>query len=300
MEQEAEPTSMGSGSSCCSPCREAACALPAAAPLLQMPQRQEGLAGILRPSESVLPDLGGLPDTALAVDTTVLQRGIASPAMHCFLPADADVRTTLGAPATALWRPALLGIALAKWKRVARLGRAPAGQHAVCETAPATPAALPPQALPVLEAPPQPALSYWKQAGLLATMAHAALPDSPPQSALEGLRFVLSTTGEACQPVAALTALSEGGLQCALTGNAFQLLLQHQDLSFLDTILRNAAVFARMQPHQKGQVVDLLSFRGLHQNFNGQPRHVRVSQAQYISVAAVISLFYFRVPYSFD
>ena len=286
---------MGSVSSCCSPCWQASCDLPAAAPPPQMPQTQEGLAGILQPSASGLPVIGGLPDTALAVDTTVLQRGPASPPMHCFPPANADVHTTLGAPATALWRPALLGIALAKWKRAALLGRAPAGQHAVGEAAPATPAALPQQALSVLEAPPQPALSYWKQAPLLATGAHTALPDSPPQSVLEGLRFVLSTTGEACQPVAALTALSEGGLQCALTGDAFQLLLQLQDLSFLDTILRNAAVFARMQPQQKGQVVDLLSFRGLHQSFNGQPRHVRVSQAQYISVAVVIWLFHFRV-----
>lgn len=96
-------------------------------------------------------------------------------------------------------------------------------------------------------------------------------------SAMKGLIF---STGigshhvmDACD---ALTSMSEGVMQCAVTGDAFEYLLQMQDVSLLDAVLRNVVVFSRMQPHQKGQVMDLLGSRGIHQPFQGQPRHIRV------------------------
>ena len=92
---------------------------------------------------------------------------------------------------------------------------------------------------------------------------------------LHGLRFLLVGVGS-MGFAEALGALAEGQTQCAVTGNAFQDLLQHSDLSVLETVMRSAVVFARMQPHQKGQVVDLLSTRGIHQLFDGQPRHIQV------------------------
>ncbi len=54
-------------------------------------------------------------------------------------------------------------------------------------------------------------------------------------------------------------------------------MLQQDDLSVLETVMRNVVVFARMKSHQKGQVMDLLGERGLHQIFKGQPRLVPVS-----------------------
>ena len=54
-------------------------------------------------------------------------------------------------------------------------------------------------------------------------------------------------------------------------------MLQQDDLSVVETVMRNVVVFARMNSHQKGQVMDLLGERGLHQIFKGQPRHVPVS-----------------------
>ncbi len=69
----------------------------------------------------------------------------------------------------------------------------------------------------------------------------------------------------------------QGQAQCCVTGPAFQHMLQQDDLSVVETVMRNVVVFARMRSHQKGQVMDLLGERGLHQVFKGQPRHVPVS-----------------------
>ena len=65
-------------------------------------------------------------------------------------------------------------------------------------------------------------------------------------------------------------------MQCAVTGDAFELLLQLREASLLETVLRNAVVFSRMQPHQKGQVMDLLGSRGVHQPNVGDTRHIQV------------------------
>ena len=64
-----------------------------------------------------------------------------------------------------------------------------------------------------------------------------------------------------------------------MTGAAFEHLLQLGDLPLLETIMRNVVVFSRMKPHQKGQVVSLLSTRGMHYSNNGQQRHLPVSSA---------------------
>lgn len=74
----------------------------------------------------------------------------------------------------------------------------------------------------------------------------------------------------------ALQSMACGHARCAITGAAFQHLLQLSDLTLLETVLRNAVVFARMKPHQKGQVLDLLSVRGLHQMHQGRARYIPV------------------------
>ena len=77
-------------------------------------------------------------------------------------------------------------------------------------------------------------------------------------------------------PCDAMTAMAEGSMQCAVTGDAFEMLLQMHDVSVLETVMRSAVVFSRMQPHQKGQVMDLLGYRGIHQPHEGDPRHLQV------------------------
>ena len=68
----------------------------------------------------------------------------------------------------------------------------------------------------------------------------------------------------------------QGQVQCCVTGPAFEQLLQLGDLPLLETVMRNVVVFSRMKPHQKGQVMDLLSTRGLHKFVNGQQQHIPV------------------------
>ena len=100
----------------------------------------------------------------------------------------------------------------------------------------------------------------------------AAIPPWPP---LQGFRFSLAGGGS-MGAKEALVGLAEGCMQCAVTGDAFGRLLQFGELSVVETIMRGAVVFSRMQPFHKGQVVDLLSTRGIHQLFDGQPRHIQV------------------------
>ena len=96
------------------------------------------------------------------------------------------------------------------------------------------------------------------------------------QQLLQDLKFMSSGQG-ALAPADALSALAEGQMQCAVTGDAFQFLLHHHDLSLLETVMHSAVVFSRMQPHQKGLVMDLLGTRGIHQIIAGQPLYVEVN-----------------------
>ena len=113
--------------------------------------------------------------------------------------------------------------------------------------------------------------------------SYPVMPESIPMppgkgdkhGTLKGLRFSTSS-GEMCDPSEALSAMAEGQMQCAVTGPALQGLLQLSDLSVLETVMRSAVVFSRMQPHQKGQVMDLLGMMGIHQIFNGQSRFIPV------------------------
>ena len=94
--------------------------------------------------------------------------------------------------------------------------------------------------------------------------------------AADSLSFVDISTGQEADMSQALLALAEGRMQCAVTGNSFEQLLQQSDVSVLELVMRSTIVFARMQPSQKGQVMDLLGRRGIHQMFQGQPRHIQV------------------------
>ena len=94
----------------------------------------------------------------------------------------------------------------------------------------------------------------------------------------DGLRFLLGTgdVRQDAEALRALTNIAEGQAQCAITGAAFEHLLQQEDLSILEAVLQNAVVFARMRPHQKSQVLSLLGASGLHQVFRGRHRHIPV------------------------
>ena len=80
----------------------------------------------------------------------------------------------------------------------------------------------------------------------------------------------------------------QGEAQCCVTGAAFEHMLQLGDLALLETVMRNAVVFSRMKPHQKGQVMDLLGTRGLHQVIDGQRAHLPVSHLLGLPKAVII------------
>jgi magnesium-transporting ATPase (P-type) len=122
-----------------------------------------------------------------------------------------------------------------------------------------------------------PALAKAKS-GLALSETPQPVPPESRRLPLEGLTFVAAGLGN-LNASQALAALAAGQMQCAVTGDALESLLQQRDLSSLETVMSNAVVFSRMQPHQKGQVMDLLSTRGMHQLFDGQPRFIQVPHA---------------------
>ena len=108
---------------------------------------------------------------------------------------------------------------------------------------------------------------------------HCQTPPAAPKPGLAGLRFFQVQGNQDCDGSWALSALAEGQLQCAVTGDALEHMLQLQDTSLLEAVIRNAVVFARMKPHQKGQVMDLLGTAGLYQLLDGQHRRIEVCTA---------------------
>ena len=84
-------------------------------------------------------------------------------------------------------------------------------------------------------------------------------PEDQPQTALE-----------------ALQSIAQGQAQCCVTGQAFEYLVQHAEPAVIESVMRHAVVFARMQSHQKGQVMELLSSRGLDRVVADQQHHIPV------------------------
>ncbi len=84
-------------------------------------------------------------------------------------------------------------------------------------------------------------------------------PEDQPQTALE-----------------ALQGIAQGQAQCCVTGQAFEYLLQHAEPAVIESVMQHAVVFARMQSHQKGQVMELLSSRGLDRVVVDQQQHIPV------------------------
>lgn len=112
---------------------------------------------------------------------------------------------------------------------------------------------------------------------------HNSLPDSSAE--LAGLRFMTTEGQGHLDATDALSALAEGQMQCAVTGAAFERLLQRCDLSAIQTVMQSAVVFSRMQPQQKGEVMDLLSMRGIHRLVEGCPRHIAVHKLSNVLTA---------------
>ena len=131
------------------------------------------------------------------------------------------------------------------------------------------------QALPRFRSPAGSTAPHAVLQGQVATLTQpAGSTSSHPEVA--DLRFVAEGDNTEWEAMQALTALAEGRVQCAVTGQAFELLLQLPDQSALDAVMRNVVVFARMKPHQKGQVMNLLNARGLHQMHEGKSKHIQV------------------------
>ena len=110
-----------------------------------------------------------------------------------------------------------------------------------------------------------------------------------------------------CQPVCSIApcaqyadhitlnniSVVQGEAQCCVTGAAFDHMLQLGDRSLLEAVMRNVVVFSRMKSHQKGQVMELLGTKGLHQIVAGQQQHLPVSLLQQ-SLPTMLSL---RAPF---
>jgi magnesium-transporting ATPase (P-type) len=104
-------------------------------------------------------------------------------------------------------------------------------------------------------------------------------PYDSQRAPLKGLVFTSGTGSHyVMEPCEAISSMAEGSMQSAVTGDALEYMLRMRDMSLLEAVMRNAVVFSRMQPHQKGQVMDLLGSRGIHQRFEGQPRYIQVGK----------------------
>ena len=100
------------------------------------------------------------------------------------------------------------------------------------------------------------------------------------ESRFAGLRFVDGEHNQELDASDALASLAEGRAQCAVTGPAFKVLLQQQGLSVsLQVIMQSAVVFARMQPHQKGEAMDLITSQGIHQLTASGSHYIAVTPA---------------------
>ncbi len=80
-----------------------------------------------------------------------------------------------------------------------------------------------------------------------APVAAAQPPEvTPPQPGVTPGRlcFLSGDSGEEWDSTKALTAMAEGQLKCAVTGDAFELLLQLLDQSVLEAVMQNVVVFA--------------------------------------------------------
>ena len=125
---------------------------------------------------------------------------------------------------------------------------------------------------------PQPASGHPQE-----PLGHPQEPQGHPQELCQGLRVTLEGKEEVFQgesALQALTSVAQGQAQCCVTGPAFTQLLQQADSSVLEIVMQNVVVFARMQSHQKGQVMELLGARGLYQMLGNQQRHIQVNHHQ--------------------
>ena len=116
-------------------------------------------------------------------------------------------------------------------------------------------------------------------------------PNSSSHMPQAQIRFSTATGGKQLGRIEpAIAAIAAGKAQCVVTGDALEQLLQSTDMLPLETVMRHVVIFARMKPAQKGQVVDLLNIRGLHQMHHGQPHHIQVNAQAHLSRMLRLSL----------
>ena len=96
--------------------------------------------------------------------------------------------------------------------------------------------------------PPIPALRSTRALCNAVTQdTHPLLAPSVSATPLRGLTFTPAGGRYHMDPREAFIAMSEGSMQCAVTGYALEYLLQLPDVSLLEAVVRNAVVFSRMQ-----------------------------------------------------
>lgn len=85
-----------------------------------------------------------------------------------------------------------------------------------------------------------------------------------PDLQQDGLSFLIRKEGRMA-PLSRKEAIPmiAMGHQCIITGRVFDHLVQHADPAFMEAVLHNVAVCARMKAYQKAHLVQLLSSQGL-------------------------------------
>ena len=144
----------------------------------------------------------------------------------------------------------------------------------------------------------QPSHDYHRQ-HIQSSLSHVYEDDLPVQLSEQadhfrgltaGLLFLTEGYSPGQEPQTALEtvqSIAQGEAQCCVTGQAFQHMLQHAQSALLESVMQHAVVFARMKSHQKGQIMELLSSRGLHQMVHGQEHHIPVRKLVYPACSAV-------------
>lgn len=139
--------------------------------------------------------------------------------------------------------------------------------------------------LPFDQQPPvKPSQPLWTPCDLQHSQDCVGFSQAPhhqqPGHLTAGLLFLTEGYSPSQEPQTALEcvhSIALGEVQCCITGEAFEHMLQHAEPALLECVMRHVVVFARMKSRQKGQVVELLSHRGLHQMVHGQEHHIPVS-----------------------
>ena len=117
--------------------------------------------------------------------------------------------------------------------------------------------------------------------------AHSLLSPRASANPLRGLTFTPAAGRYHMDPHEAFKAMSEGSMQCSVTGHALEYLLQLPDVSLLETVVRNAVVFSRMQVCCKAALLCTARLSVVHSLTHLQTMQLPQAKVQTTSVCPI-------------